>query len=137
MIALYPDQTEVVGTRIFWEDYMTEWDRIARIPMKAAWEIMRADDKAWEDNNCVIKEIPNELKIVNKHYNDVYLQCVVDEAAEPPQVKLFAVPSVLRAITQNWDYGWGRVWVKDRRSPQGKGKGEKGRNQKPESRRGH
>jgi hypothetical protein len=90
---------------------------------------MRADDKAWENNECTVKEIPNELQIVNKRFNDVYVQCVVDEAAEPPQLKIFAVPSVLKQISQNWDYGWNRMWVKDRRAPPGKGKGDKTRNQ--------
>jgi hypothetical protein len=33
MAALYADNSPVAGTRIFWEDYMTEWDRIVRIPM--------------------------------------------------------------------------------------------------------
>ena len=49
-------QQPVPNTRMIWETYLCDWDKMATIPLKTCFEALRADDCFWIGENCTLRE---------------------------------------------------------------------------------
>ena len=40
-------------TRLFYEEYKTEWDKLVQVPLRTAFEALRADEGSWGANKRI------------------------------------------------------------------------------------
>ena len=115
-IPIWNTQTQkaVENTKMIWEYYKSDWDKMASIPLKVAFEALRADDCFWTGSACMLRENANEFKINERTNGAIVVQIVIDDSATPPVHEIFVHFGAEAILQRNWNAAWKQLWHKDR-----------------------
>ena len=113
------------NTRLIWEAYLSNWDKMATILLKTCFEALRADDCFWIGENCTLRENMKELKIIERNSGNIVVIIVIDDIAKPPNQEIYVHDGSSKTLQSNWNQVWKQLWYKDRPRNRGKGHEEK------------
>ena len=96
------ENAPVEGSKIYWEESKSNWEKMALTSLKTAFEALRAGDSFWTGENSTLRENPNELKIMERASGDVLVQIVVDDSTSPPTQEIYTHFGAEKVLNQNW-----------------------------------
>ena len=112
------------GTRVYWEEVKTDYDRIQGMVLKCCAACLRADDLFYD-----------ETKIIDKSSGNIIVQVVVDETRNTPVQEIYTHVVAEQILVHNWNVNWKLIW-ESQYVHKGEGKGgtrRKGKGQKAAS----